>query len=385
MIKVLFLSHWYPNRLDNMYGLFVQKHAEAVSLYCDVATLYVQPDINLVNQQIEITTQKGFTEIIIYFPAGGNSHIAKIKKQLNYLKALFTGFKLLIKTWGKPDIIQANVFTRTAMVAAIIKFCYKTPYVVIEHWTRYFRKNTFQNFIHKFLTIYAAKQASALMPVTFHLQKCMEQHGMKNKNYRVINNVVDDIFFKEIAQPNNKKIRILNVTCFDDDHKNLSGLLRVIDTLYQKRQDFEIYLIGEGADFNKIKSLAQHLNLENKVVYFTGVLTGISLVEMFQKSHFSVLFSNYENIPVVISESLVCGLPVVSSNVGGISEHIDSSNGILVDAKDENALFLSLDYMLENYVNYDKNKIQEQAKQKYSYKSVGENLYNIYSAILQKK
>jgi len=319
MIKVLFISQWYPNRLDKMYGLFVQKHAEAVSLYCDLKVLYVHPDKNIIKQEIEIITERGFTEIIIYFPAGGYSSISRLKKQINYLKAYISGFKLLQETWGKPDIIQANVFTRTAMMAAIIKIWYRTPYVVIEHWTRYFREVTFNNSIHKALSIYAAKQASAIMPVTLNLQNCMEQHGMKNTNYQVINNVVDAMFFKKIAQASDEKIRILNVTCFDDNHKNLSGLLRVIHTLYQKRQDFEIYLVGEGADFEKIKSLAQHLELENKVVYFTGVLTGISLVEMFQKSHFSVLFSNYENIPVVISESLVCGKPVVSSNVGGIS------------------------------------------------------------------
>ena len=41
------MSHWYPNRYDKMFGLFVQKHAEAVSIYCDVAVLYVHADENI--------------------------------------------------------------------------------------------------------------------------------------------------------------------------------------------------------------------------------------------------------------------------------------------------------------------------------------------------
>ena len=104
MIKVLFLSQWYPNRLDKMYGLFVQKHAEAVSLYCDVATLYVQPDINLTKQQVEIITQEGFTEIIIYFPAGGKSFFARIKKQLNYSKAYPVVADLVAELPYRPEI-----------------------------------------------------------------------------------------------------------------------------------------------------------------------------------------------------------------------------------------------------------------------------------------
>ncbi len=98
----------------------------------------------------------------------------------------------------------------------------------------------------------------------------------------------------------------------------------MIALLYQKRQDFELVLVGDGIDFEMIKSYAHELKLEDKVVTFTGVLTGKALVEEYQKSNFSVLFSNYENIPVVISESFACGKPFVSTNVGefrSISTH----------------------------------------------------------------
>lgn len=367
-----------------MEGLFVQKHAEAVSLYSNVVTLYVQPDKNIYKSDIKETNEKGFTEIRVYFPISGHSVKSRIFKQLDYLKAYYTGFRYLQKTWGKPDIIQVSIFTRTALIAVLIKLSYGIPFTVIEHWTRYFRQNTFHNRFHKLLSIYAAKQASAIMPVTHHLQKCMESHGMKNHNYHVINNVVDDIFFESLANPGNNRIRILNVTCFDDTQKNLSGLLNVVQLLYQKRQDFEIYLIGDGVDFEKIRSFSRNLNLENKVVFFTGLLTGKELVEAYQQSHFTVLFSNYENIPVVISESLACGIPVVTTNVGGIAEHINKSNGILIEAKDEQALFNSLDYMLDHYSDYNKAGLIEAARIKYSYQSVGKELVNIYSTILQK-
>ena len=55
-MKILFMSHWYPNRYDKMFGLFVQKHAEAVSIYCDVAVLYVHADENI--KDFELIKQK---------------------------------------------------------------------------------------------------------------------------------------------------------------------------------------------------------------------------------------------------------------------------------------------------------------------------------------
>jgi glycosyltransferase involved in cell wall biosynthesis len=382
-MKVLFISQWYPHRNDPMAGLFVQKHAEAVSLFADVALLYVHPDEKLSKQHIQVTSDNGFKEIRVYYPLVGKSFIARILRQYQYFKAYKSGFDLLLKSWGKPDIIQANVFTRTAIVALIIKLIYKIPYLVIEHWTRYFREKTFRNLLHKKFSICAAKYASAVMPVTYHLKTNMERHGMKNTNYQIINNVVDDIYFEKSAIPVSKKIRILNVTCFDDAQKNLSGLLNVIHSLSTKRQDFEIYLVGEGVDFEKIKALSISLNLYNKVVFFTGMLIGKTLVELYQQSNLTVLFSNYENIPVVISESLVCGIPVVTTNVGGIAEHIDQSNGLLLEAKDEKALFTALDYMLDHYKEYNSVEIKQKAEQKYSYHSVGMKLFSIYSTILK--
>jgi len=68
MMKVLFLSAWYPNRNDVMSGLFVRKHAEAVSKYCDVEVLYVHPDKTLKNFQISVSAENGIIETFIYYP-----------------------------------------------------------------------------------------------------------------------------------------------------------------------------------------------------------------------------------------------------------------------------------------------------------------------------
>jgi hypothetical protein len=118
---------------------------------------------------------------------------------MNFAKAYLKGFQLLHRVWGKPDILQANVFTRTAVVAYIYKLLYRKPYVVIEHWTRYFRSKTFDNYIHKLISQLAARKAAAVLPVTAHLQTNMLRHGMKNSNYVVVNNVVDDFFIAEKA------------------------------------------------------------------------------------------------------------------------------------------------------------------------------------------
>ena len=109
------------------------------------------------------------------------------------------------------------------------------------------------------------------------------------------------------------------------------------------------------------------------------------VAEYMQHSDFFVLFSNYENSPVVISESLACGKPVISSNVGGISEHINSSNGILIAPRDEEALAESIDYMLDHFSDYKSAEIQSVAKSKFSMEAVGKEIYEQYLKALKLK
>ena len=381
-MNVLFLSAWYPNRYDNMAGLFVRKHAEAVSLYANVKVLYVHADKNINKFEIVKKTDNRITEYFVYFPTKNKFIWGKTGKTINYFSAYQKGLGLIKKDKWKPDIIQANVFTRTALISYLLGLKYKVPYVVIEHWTRYFREKTFINFLHKLVSIWVAKKASAVLPVTNHLQISMELHGMKNSNYQVINNVCEDIFFNKTNLQDNQKVKILNVTCFNDNHKNISGILRCVKELSKLRQDFELILVGDGEDFDSMKAYARTLKIDSELVHFKGMLIDKELVEQYQQCDFTLLFSNFENIPVVISESLACGKPVISTNVGGINEHINSTNGILIEAGDERSLLKAIDYMIDNYRQYDTEAIITEAERKYSYENVGKKLFSIYSEVL---
>ena len=113
------------------------------------------------------------------------------------------------------------------------------------------------------------------------------------------------------------------------------------------------------------------------------MLEGEELVDLYYESSFSVLFSNYENIPVVISESLVCGKPFISTNVGGIGEHIDDYNGILVHPEHESEMYEAITYMLDHLNNYSQQEIALKALHKYDYKSVGKSIMDIYKSALK--
>ncbi|MCL2650007.1 MAG: glycosyltransferase family 4 protein [Candidatus Azobacteroides sp.] len=384
-MKVLFLSIWYPHRYNAMSGLFVRKHAEAVSRYAEICVLHLRSDENI--KQFEIVGQnfEKVKEIYVYFPFIHNKLFLKISKAINYIRAFAIGYKIVKSTFGKPDITHVNVLTRSGVLAYWMKKTQKIPYVIIEHWTRYLPQNfSYTGFLRKKITEIVAKNAGKIMPVSEDLARAMQKQGIKG-DYEVVYNVVDDFFFEEPVnvERNKNKKRILHVSCFVDNQKNITGLLRAVKELSLQRADFELVLIGIGVDFEEIYNYAKSLNLPENMLIFTGEQTPREVAEWFAKSDFFVMFSNYENAPVVISESLAMGKPVISSDVGGIREMINKESGILLPMKNEKNLTESVNFMLDNLEKYDFEKIKKEAK-KYSYENIGKKLFDTYLKSVEK-
>jgi len=380
MIKVLFISHWYPHRYDKMYGLFVQKHAEAVSQFCEVQVLCVQPDSSLKNFEVVETERNGFNEMMVYYPAKTNNIYQRTLKTFNYIRAFWKGFRYLDKQGYKPDIVHANVLTRTAVFAYLLKIWNGIPYVITEHWSRYLAtRNGFNGVIRKFVTSIVVRNAEAVLPVSENLKLAMQAHNLQNKNYIIVNNVVDDFFFEEIPEVHRTKKRIIHVSCFDEQAKNVKGILRATYELSQLRDDFELMLIGTGIDFEDVINYANLLDFPKGVIHFLREKTPKEVANWMKNSDFFVLFSNFETAGVVISESLVCGKPVISTKVGAAPDYINSGNGKLIDVGDEKALLSEMYYLLDNLEKYNSESIKLNAKDKFSYSSIGNELHTIYN------
>jgi len=384
MIKVLFLSPWYPNRYDPMAGLFVQKHAEAVSLYCDVRVLYVHADENIICFEPEIKKHSTFSELTIYYPVKKNNPFYIIQKIFNFSMAYYKGIKYLNEENFIPDIIHVNILTRTGIIAYLLKFWKGIPYVITEHWTRYLPdRKAFNGTIRKAITKIVVKNAAAILPVSLMLKNAMLSHKLKNPNYEIIDNVLDPAFFKTYSIISRSKKRIILVSCFIETAKNVKGILRVLAKLSLHRSDFELVIIGTGPDFQKISNYSNELNLTDNFVRFIGEKTSEEVAEWVYNSDFFILFSNYETAGIVITESLALGKPVLTTRVGIAEDYINENNGIIIDIQDEIALLDKINYMLDNFQSFDSNKIRTEIRNKFSYEKIGKQITNIYKNILR--
>ena len=383
---ILFLPRWYPHRYDPMPGLFIQHQAEALTSCCEVAVLYVHADINASNRyEIDIAEENKVHVVRVYYKDSQIPVLKGLFKILKFWKAHRLGFRALRSF--QPDLIHVHVLTREGVIALLHKMRTGIPYVITEHWSRYLPANrTFHGVCRKAMTKWVVKSSAAMIAVSESLRKAMQDLHLNNKNFQVVPNPVDTrLFVPATVRREDKTVRFIHISCFEDRPKNISGVLNAVKNLSCERADFECFFIGDGPEFNLWKSRAGELGILDKIVFFTGLKEHSDLVKEIQSADFMVLSSNYETFGTVVIECLSCGIPIVATNVGIVPEVINPTNGIIVPARDTPSLENALDEMLDECRSYDPDVIRNTILNKFDAETISNQLLEIYQKAINPK
>ena len=136
------------------------------------------------------------------------------------------------------------------------------------------------------------------------------------------------------------------------DHQNLIHAFAILNNkLYQKSNrtdDIKLVIVGDGPLATELRALVEELDLKDHV-YFTGEQSEIE--KILPELNVYVMSSIAEGIPLAILEAMSVGLPIVSTEVGGIPELLENNKqGLLVPAQDSEALANAMLWMLEHDV-----------------------------------
>jgi glycosyltransferase involved in cell wall biosynthesis len=385
-MKVLFLSSWFPNRIYPFNGDFVERHALAVSGICEVAVIHVIADIQVKGKVFEIIEKNNqkLLEIIIYFKRNTCriKPFAKCINLLRYAKGYFKGYCILKKKFGKPDIIHANIIFPIAIVAWLWSLLTRIPYIITEHWTLYLAEDKRQ-IPALWITRKAVKKAFAVTPVTKTLGIALQKLGYEGR-FIVVPNVVDANIFKPRSVPiSGNKIKILHVSSMKEEQKNILGIIHTIKRLSELRNDFTVTFVGDVQAHQQ--AMVTELGIPAELIVFVGEKTHAEVADYMQQSHFLILFSNAENLPCVIPEAFSCGIPVLSSDVGGISEWINGNNGLLVKPGNQDELLKGLVFMINNCKDFNSEFLHKFASDNFGMKTIAKSFYGIYKNALKLK
>ena len=117
----------------------------------------------------------------------------------------------------------------------------------------------------------------------------------------------------------------------------------------------------------------------HKKIEFMNHVPHKEIAEELRNSNLFVLFSNYENLPCVILESFSCGVPVISTNTGGISEYFPDNFGKLIDIKEEQKLKEEiLNFYNKKYNIATKEEMHNYVKSLFGEEAIAKAFTNLY-------
>lgn len=126
------------------------------------------------------------------------------------------------------------------------------------------------------------------------------------------------------------KVKLLWVRSFSKIY-NPELAIKVLKALKNENIEAELCMVGPYKDGSLLKSkrLAKALNVE---VNFTGKLEKEEWVKLSEQYNIFINTTNFDNMPVSVIEAMALGLPVVSTNVGGMPYLIENrKDGVLVE------------------------------------------------------
>ncbi|MFL6448762.1 MAG: glycosyltransferase family 4 protein [Bryobacteraceae bacterium] len=137
-------------------------------------------------------------------------------------------------------------------------------------------------------------------------------------------------------------VRLLMAARFVDQ-KDQSTLLRALAAVHGP---WQLTLAGDGPTRRTVEQLSKNLGLENRV-HFVGNIGHVE--QLMAEADIFVLSTCYESLPLSIIEAMRAALPVIATDVGGISELVtDGVTGHLAPLKDDSALREPLVRLIES-------------------------------------
>jgi len=382
-LNILTIPKWYPSEVHSKSGIFVEDLAKALSLRHNVTVLFVYPSPHKIKSfhEVQIEEKDGLRVIRAryrsFIPLPGILEAALFNW---WTERIFR--KVLAPTY-KPDIIHAHVY-RAGPSALKIGRLTKAPVILSEHSLELLAQQEltleFRIFARRIL-----ERFSRILPVSEPLKKEMQKLAPKAR-YTVVPNAVNTELFHP-ASPKNRKDqrlkRILTVSLLMPV-KGIPDLLKALSLLKEKRQDFILDIVGDGAGRKKLEALADACKL-NGQVNFHGLRSRPEVARFMRECDFFVFPSRMETFGCVLIEAMACGKPIVATRAGNIPELVKDGTGILVPAKDPPALQAAINQMLDRSGDYSPEKIASYARDNFSYQAVTDRLGLIYREVLKEQ
>lgn len=240
-------------------------------------------------------------------------------ERLPGLRALFRLLPYLLAVWrlaGRVDVIHlmANsgwswqLFAAPVLWLAALRRC---PVIV-----NYRGGEASDYFQHSWRRVYPSLKKAALVVVpSGYLQAVFADYGQRT---RVIPNIVDQSVFQPGARPAASAAGFtLVITRNLEPIYGIDTALRALAVVLPEAPDTLLRIAGSGPQETELKALAKQLGI-TAAVSFVGRLDRAGIVRLYAEADAMLNPTTVDNMPNSVIEALACGVPVISTEVGGV-------------------------------------------------------------------
>jgi len=298
--------------------------------------------------------------------------VSSLQRDVGVIKDISSFFELIkIFRKEKPDIIHLNSSKMGGIGGLAGRIARVRKIIFTAHGWAY---NEDRNFLQKFAIAILHFITVAFSHLTIAVsEKAKEQFksaGLMKKKIVVIHNGIGEIEFIEkekarqhfvdIRYPQTEKVKEkiksepLWIGTISELHRN-KGLGYAVEAISRliKNENINIshrniifIIMGEGEERKNLEEIIKKNNLENSVFLVGNVENASSYLKALD---IFTLTSITEAMPYTITEAGKAEVPIIASNVGGISEIIDDmKSGILLQPKKAKEISDAIEYLMNH-------------------------------------
>lgn len=351
--RVCFLTTSYPDFPGGYRGLFVRRVAQGlVERGYEISV--VTPRMLRRSKQFEAYG----AERIYRFPFLSEDKLLVEYDRVPVVRMvtfMVSGLLSCVRVSQKErcQLIHAHFVIPTGLIGVLVGRWLKIPVIIQAHGsdlTQYARLNRWMGW----LSAFTAKQADHILVVSDELRTILtKKFAVSTEKITVRSCGIDLQRFRpvprDLARDRLGLSRQASIVLSVGElipRKGFEVLMSAIARIVKHDSNLQLVVVGEGPLREQLLALAHDLAVE-KVVHFVGSRPNEEMPLWYSAADIFVLPSRREGTPLALLEALSCGVPVVVSRAGGMSQVIEhGKNGLLVDIADpvdlENKLGLLL-------------------------------------------
>ncbi|HIP13787.1 MAG TPA: glycosyltransferase [Arcobacter sp.] len=273
----------------------------------------------------------------------GKNIFGPIMDQFNFRKELKKDIDLIFLN---PSLGSKSFFRDAFLAKQIIKR--KLPFVVFFHgWSLDFEKKVDEKYKNFFMSTFG--QAQIIFVLSNDFKNKIREWGYKGKFILETTNVDASLIanfdlkkkFSNVEK--SEKIKILFLARLLRE-KGVFETVEAFRNLANKYTHIELTIAGDGKDLAELKEVVK----DDENIIVAGYVEGQDKIDLFRDSHIYCFPTFYgEGLPTSILEAMAFGMPVITTNMGGLKEFFqDEKMGYFVGPKNVTELEKKLELLL---------------------------------------